>query len=220
MSNITVTTAATSRRLTTVPNVQAALDETGEETLFAQLIDRASAEVEKFCNQTFAQERVVELLGARGETILMLTRTPIVTVHEIKLDGDVVEASNYKVHDADAGTLFNSGGWTSTQMMRQGLTRWPEHVQDRLWSVDYTAGFLVPAAAGGSPAPNLPYDIEDATIETVKAMWKGKGRDPSVTSRRLGDWAESYGGGKQGSSISGRIPDSAKSLLLPWQRSA
>jgi hypothetical protein len=59
-------------------------------------------------------------------------------------------------------------------------------------------------------ARGLPWDLEDAAVETVRATYKGKSRDPHVTSEKLLTWGASYG--------SLYVPDTAMAVVNGYRR--
>ena len=63
----------------------------------------------------------------------------------------------------------------------------------------------------------LPGDIEQACLETVKAWYLGKGRDPGIVSRSVGDLSITYA---QPQNLPQTLPFSAIGLLGPWVRMA
>lgn len=151
---ISVTTPATTRRLTRVEHVLAeiAIPPTDHE-LIASLIDQASAAIERHCQRTFGREVVLETARAYGDNHLQLSRTPIVAVASVLFDGtDVI--LDYLVEDRDAGLLYRRAGWLSTASFHPGLTgrqRWPgwghplPDSEEARFSATYTGGYILPS---------------------------------------------------------------------------
>lgn len=63
----------------------------------------------------------------------------------------------------------------------------------------------------------LPGDIEKATLETVKAWYVGRQRDPNVVSKSVGDLSITYA---QPQNLPSTLPFPAVALLGPWVRLA
>jgi len=190
---ITTITAPSTSLLTTVSRVQAELGIEGDEVLLLALIRVATAAIEKYTSRKFAEERIAETFGVEGPTTqFFLTRHPIVALHSLTFNGALVDAAVYEVSDAEAGELFMAQGFTPTPIRVQGITLWTEGRVELLYEANYTAGYILPDAGPASPSPNLPADIEQAAVETVKARWQQKPRDSSVKSERIGDYAATY----------------------------
>lgn len=207
---ITVTAAAESLLLTTVPRLQVELDETGNEVELEILIAEASAAVERFTDRPFAKERVTETLEGFNRPKMILGRTPIVTVHEVQFKDTTVTSTSYSVDNAKAGVMFRKTGWLTTELLTQHIVLQPIGIGTRDWSFDYTAGYVLPSFSSTEDR-DLPYDIERAVIETAKAWRRSRDRDPTIKSEKIGDfWAASY--------KDQMLPDRVVSLLEPWRR--
>ena len=202
--SITVTTAASTRLLCSVTDV---LDEMSEDVLLVErFVAQASAAIERYCGMIFAQQRYTEILASERQTLMGLTRTPIVSLSSVTLDGEAV--TDYRIEDAEAGLLYRRerwggwGGWTAYD-----------------WTFIYVAGYLLPGQipidATGS---TLPGDIQRACIEATKIWWQEKeisGRVASKTLGLTGDRIE-----YRVSADKESLPPLAKNLLKPWRRLA
>ena len=166
-----VTTAARSRRLTSVRRVQDTLGlaATVDADLFGGLIDAASAAIESYTHRSFARETYSETLPGFGDIRLMLARTPIVAVSSVLCDSAVV--TDYSIDDAKAGFLYRRCGWWWTAQRYAGLTGggsyldqgWPMVRQEEpRYTVAYTAGYLLPYTATTISAAAADNSINDS----------------------------------------------------------
>lgn len=60
--------------------------------------------------------------------------------------------------------------------------------------------------------------LSRAVIETIKMFFAATGRDPSVTSEKIGDWAATYGGQTRTSSGLTVLPESVQNTLASMRR--
>lgn len=139
---------AKSTRLTTATKIKTELGVTGatEDAFIASLIDEASALVEMHTNRVFRREHVTEKLSGNGRTLLMVKeRLPLHTISEIRFNTDVVDASNYVLHDKDKGFIFRPEGWHPESITTHALGTTLLNMQpEKLFEVDYVGGFLLP----------------------------------------------------------------------------
>jgi hypothetical protein len=214
---ITITTPASSARLTSLEFVKAELDLTDstQDLELRRIIDQASNFIVSYCNRPFAKETLTETLGAAGDNILMLERTPIVSVNQISFDGTTIGSTTYEIDDAKAGFLFREIGWQGTQIWRHDITLQPTHRTRKKWSVGYTAGYICHASTE-SDDTTLPEDIERAATDLVKSWHLSRSENPNIKSQRTGDASESlFDGTNKGE---GGIPPSVTRLLAHYRR--
>lgn len=149
MNQITVTTAAVWRDLTTLEAVKRELciEHADHDEWLRVLVAEASEVLEEHTGRVIAREAVTEDLPAYGRTTLRLERTPLVLVSEVRFDAEVIAATDYSIHDAATSQLWRDASWTSTEVIRADLTRYlgPDPPKN-LWHVDYVAGWIVPRA--------------------------------------------------------------------------
>lgn len=212
--SLTIVTPADSRDLTTLAVVKEELqldldDETPDQHL-ERLIAQASAAIERWTGRVFARETVKETLPAVGRVNLVLSRTPIIAVTQVLIDGDAV--TDFSVRDAEAGFLFREAGWPSSERRGHNIAAFLTGETKDTIEVDYEGGYYLPGAEGIQD-PTLPADLERAAIETVKGWYLARERDPAIQSEKIGDfWSASY--------KVGEVPDSARALLAPYRRVA
>jgi hypothetical protein len=72
-----------------------------------------------------------------------------------------------------------------------------------LYVVTYDGGAYTPNQEdlNGAHTRALPWDLEDACVDLVRAAYLGKPQNPNVTGERLLDWNASYGVGMNDSTV-------------------
>lgn len=216
---ITIVSPASSRKLTVLGAVKSALELSGttHDAILDQTIDQASAAIAANCGREFARETVKETVAGHGGVFLAVGRTPIVSITAIReCDGVVtVPASDYVVHDAAVGLIRRKTGvwlWSAAQYVG-AVGRPVAGSEAAYYEVEYVGGYALPSMSG---TRDLPFDIERACIELVKAWFLGRGRDPSVQSEHANDvYNATYFGGGDGS-----FPPLVRDILAPWRRYA
>lgn len=211
---ITVTVPAADNLLTTRATVKTELGLTGtaDDALIDSFIQQVSDAIATYCGRVFPRQTYQETVAGYGDPILMLSRTPIVSVSSVSLSGDVI--TDYTIEDAGAGFLYRERGWIWTAGVGWQLTDYviPRSEAPK-FTVTYIAGYYLPSAGANR---NLPHDIEKAAIESVKAAYKARKRDPNVAEKKVGDLSIKWVAGSE----SGFLPVSALGRLEPWKRVA
>jgi hypothetical protein len=205
---ITVQTAATERRLTTVAAVQNELPVSVSPDKIDRRILAASAAIERFCDRIFARQTYVETINGDNSDTLMVTHTPIIGTPTVVSEGLAI--TDFEVSDAEAGWLFRETGWARGAWVEWNVestlidSRYPQY------SVTYEAGYKLP----GERDTDLPADIQEACIITVVQMIKRMQRDLDIKSKKVGDLSLTYGGSTDQAGIDeGAIPPMARALL-------
>jgi hypothetical protein len=154
-----------------------------EDAFLDRLIADASSALAAWAGRPLERSRAVERLPGVDGAILMLARTPVRVVHAVRLavPGRQVEtlpAGGWSLVDPDLGWLHRPDGTWAAPVMGTPV-----------WQVDYDGGWILP----GAPDRDLPEAIERACLETVKAAWFARRRDPRVTAERAdevysGEW--------------------------------
>lgn len=195
---LTVITPAATFDLTTLATVKAQLQitDSANDEVLRDLIAQASDAAGRFCHRVFGQERVVETFRCPSTVdVLIVERTPVVTIHSVAEAGNVLDPALYEC-DNGAGLLYR-------------LT--PSDVRRPWWctgriTVEYTAGWTLLSGA--------PYDLERAVILTVSAWWHGRTRDPLLRS----ETSEGVGGSSWiASADAGSLPPQAEALLVQFR---
>jgi hypothetical protein len=178
--------------LTTLNRVKAELRLSGaaDDDYLNGLIADASDALARWAGRTFDRARAVDGLRGYGGRFLTLPRTPVRAIYAVKLivlgGADLsLPPTSYQLLDAGLGTLVRFDGvWDWTAARSTGLNRQPRSGTELpLWQVDYEGGWTLPGAGGR----DLPEAIERACLETVKAAWFARLRDPNLTSERADD---------------------------------
>lgn len=216
--SLTVTSGPSSTDLTTKAEVKEELEitSTDDDQLFDDLIARASEAINRELGRGrdgLAEQTYEEQLGAHGDPYLTVSRTPVTNVASVTRDGEAV--TDVEIHDAEAGLLYRKDGFRSTEAATTHLgpaIRQP-HEAHPDYTVTYTAGWVMPGASGRT----LPHDLEKAAIETVKAWYKARDRDPDVASVALGDAQVDFRNDEKRRQA---LPASALELLAPFRRVA
>lgn len=153
---LSLTTIATTRRLTRLERVKQDLDITAStyDALLLRLIDEATAAIEAFCNRPygFARQVYSETLPGFGDVHLGLACAPLVAVSSVTYNStDTI--TDYSIADRDHALLYRRVGWAWTAQVDAGFTgrqRWPgfgnplPRSEEPLYTVAYTAGYLLP----------------------------------------------------------------------------
>lgn len=215
---LTVTTAATSRLLTSLAAVKQSLGitDTEQDTLINALIGRVSDEIVSYLNvktpddgavQTIGRETYVETIRNQpSEYGLFLSRRPLSSVTSLVEDTvTLTEGTHFQV---------NAGTGMLDRLSSDSITTWSF---DKL-VVTYVAGYLLPDDENS----NLPADIEEAAIYTVSSRMSdldtGAG-DREIRSESLdGVFSASYEttGAKRYSAHQG-LPQRAVALLAKYR---
>jgi hypothetical protein len=162
----------------------------------------------------------VDKVAAFGRPRLVLELTPIISVASVVLyDGTVV--TDFTIEDAENGFLYRDSSWPYTGNLRPGLlySDVDAGTERRNITATYAGGWVTPAqalASGGSLARSLPYDLEEACVQTCVGLHRRGGIDPNVASESLGDYSVSFRA--VSSAVGGIIPDSAVSILDRYKR--
>lgn len=196
MSITFASTESVDNRLTTVRNVTQTLDisSTGNIDYINRLIKAASFSIENYTEREFQYRTLTETLQAQNQRSLLLTRRPLRSVTQIKLDGSTISTTTYEIDNKEASILFRTSGvWTSTLLARSFIERMSYGVGLRDWSVQYVAGYILPnsTAYPGSTAA-LPDNIEEACVQTVKSWFLDRKNNPALKSEKIGDASETH----------------------------
>ncbi len=206
---VTVTTAPTATKLTTLARVKMELDitDSANDDLLNVKIDEASSDAEASLGFTVPRATVDETFW-RSEPIewpeyLVLNRAPVVSIDSIVIDGVILTDTTLYRLDPELGLLYalNSTGFPLPWYFYKSIV------------VSYTGGYLLP----GQTNRDLPVGIEGAVVDMVQSFWLAKGRDPllkrvdipGVVSREW--WVGSVG-------EAGELPPGIVTKLAPFRR--
>ena len=114
-----------------------------DEQELERTIARASNVIEAACQQRFNRARVTETVKSWGGVYLKLGRTPVVAVSTAMLRGAPI--IDFEIDDPAAGLLYRAAGWDWTNRQHFGFAEWYRPGDEEpLYSVTYTAGFILP----------------------------------------------------------------------------
>lgn len=207
-SVVTVSTAATATKLTTLERVKAELSITdgSKDVLLNAKIDEASSDAEAFLGFAVARETVVQTFWHEpfddSPAALLLNRTPVASISSVVLDDVTLDATRYR-YDAGTGELFalDVSGYPSSWCFCKSIL------------VTHAGGYLLP----GQDGRNLPVGIEGGVIDLVSDFWLAKGRDASVKSVEIpGVIRRDYWVGSVGEE--GELPPRVQMKLAPFRR--
>lgn len=135
---------------------------------------------------------VVEPKRGFGDFRLIMDRAPIVSIDSILLlniDGTTSSTFASDTYEIDGnpenGIIFRPAGWIWTAGTTASIKSDPMAGSERrAIQVTYTPGYITPQQEDdGVGTRNLPYDLEQAAIDSIVALWRGSSRDRSIASK-------------------------------------
>ncbi len=237
MAFLAITTAPTNILFASLADVKADLGitDSANDAVLLRMIKQTSAEMvtaacrrEQSLGNPFARAEYTEKASGSGDQILQLARYPIVEIDTVLLDG-VTPVTDYEVYSADAGQLWREAGWDMDDAPEWMLTaRRSGRRGPALYTVTYTAGYLMWDEAGAAVGVNLPHDIQSVCIEFAKEKYYARARDKELRSRTVGEVSESYGGASAAGGIGSRgggsgagmiqgVPSELWARMTPWR---
>jgi hypothetical protein len=169
-SSIEIITPAPSYGLTEVSTIKTALGitDSSQDARLYGIIRAVSDLVCSYCGRAFALEEVKESVGGVGLPDLLLSRTPITEITSVNFDDG--EFNDWVILDREAGIVQATSGWASTEYDWTTISYGPAPYMRYLWEFTYKGGYVLP----GWPSPakrTLPYDLEMAVVDMVKAQY-------------------------------------------------
>lgn len=171
--------ALAANALTTLATVKAELGLTGSaenDSVLERLINAASDAAERYCRRSFSRATVTdERVKGFARPRLMLARTPVVSVTSITINGSTVDSAGYYIESAEAGIVYRKAGWQSTALPAAGLVvqDLEPGTEEALYLCTYVGGYQTPGQGG---TRTLPYDLEQAVLDTVVNLWRNRGK--------------------------------------------
>lgn len=187
---ITVVVPAQNFDLTTLDSLKERLKITGssKDTLLSRTIIGVSKSLVRKLGRGFARETVTETVKGYGTTQLLLSRSPIVSVTSILLDG-VTPILDYVIEDAEASILYRRAGWNwgvINGFMGVGFNPVPNSEESN-FTVEYEAGYILPSWST-PPAVDLPEDVEDLALDYMHFLYRNRdNKDLDIRSYTIGD---------------------------------
>ncbi len=178
--------------LATVKNVLGITD-TAQDDELTRMINAVSQTMARFCNRRFDHSAAItEKIAGFGGRLMMISRTPLLNIAEVKINDTVVE--DVSIYNADEGFIYRKTGWPWSVRSRSNYGYEPLPGDEELnVEVTYEGGYVTPAQAAGSALDRtLPYDLEQLCIDAVVSATKGAGENKFVTSESLMSASYSY----------------------------
>lgn len=207
-SILTVTTAATVTKLTTLERVKLELkiENNASNTILNAKIDEASDDIGAALGFSVPSEAVSETFWHEAQDslpeYLTLNRYPVSAVASVTVDDVAIDSTLYRL-DAKTGLLYrlDASGYPCGWCFCKSIV------------IAYTGGYVLPGANGR----DLPFGIEGGCIDLVQSFWQGRGRDPSVKSEEIpGVRTVQYWVGSIGEE--GELPPSVQAKIAPYRR--
>ncbi len=175
-----------SNALTNLADVKQALNlntSTDYDELLETLTNAASKAIAAFCQRDFVSQSYTEYYDGTGTGDLVLNQRPIVTLTSVWEDSDrefgsddlLTEADDDIVVDYTAGIISKIG----SSILSDSDATWSSGIQSV--KVTYTAGYTT-----------VPFDVQQACIETVMHWYNNRGR-LGLSSMSLGGVSVSFG---------------------------
>ena len=142
-------------------------EDTGSDNVLLQLINQASASIERALGRKLRRSIYVERLKGTGTQYLMVENYPIVSVAFIKQAGVLIDPGLYDITvQGNAGVIYKDDGWTYygyPQGLAGDLMTGSRNIE-----VQYTAGYILPWEATEEMPADLPADLEGLAQEMVQ----------------------------------------------------
>ena len=184
----------------------------------------ASELIESWCGRSFRYAAgFVERVKGEGWPSITLSKTPVISIASIVLDGSTIPSDAYSLTDADRGRVYRPDGWAWTASLLASAS--PERVtgtEEAAFVVTYTAGFVLPNdsvqnPAGASP---LPSSVVEACLLWAAELHLGRGSRGDVVSEQVGDASIAYAVNSIEERRGGQPPPAVTKLLGPFRRYA
>ena len=201
----------TERALTTLTAVKSelgiSLEDTAQDDILIRRINAVSDQIIKYCGRYFHFEQVVEKVAGHAGRNILVSRTPIVELVEVKIGDTTI--NDAVVGDAKAGVLFrrSSWPWSVAKASPYSADPYPGSERQNI-EVTYTGGYVTPyqVEQDATLTRTLPYDLEQLVLDAVAGSYLSKGEDKSIVSESLMSASYKYdrrSGGLPGSVIEG-----------------
>jgi hypothetical protein len=185
---ITVITPAQDFDLTTLANLKSRLKITDAslDSELTRMITGVSKSLMRKINRQLARETVRETVKGYGDTQLMLSRSPVISVSSVLEDG-VTPVLDYSIEDPESSILYRRSGWSwgvVNGFTGVGFNPLPNS-EEANYTIEYEAGYYLPNWTPGTP--DLPEDIEDLALDYMHFLYANRNEeDPSIRSYSIG----------------------------------
>lgn len=218
-----VCTSSTESALMSVDAYKAAakITTTSDDSMLQSLLDRATALIEGYIGYPLRRQVYEETIAGYGSNDLIVSRTPLLAIESLSLSTNVIASTGYFIENERAGFIHCDLGWPWSPGMHIDLTLTPiPRTEAKTYTAIYEAGYCINGSTAdgwlttGYPVPS---EVEAAMTMTVDFLSKSAGRDPSITSKTIGDLSISYAGRRGFSGQDGvpsiGLPDTAKGYV-------
>lgn len=199
--------------LTTLAAAADVLGVSSSDAKLPRLIGAASGAIRRYLDRPqlhYGAAIVEKLPGFDGQVRMYLGVVPLISVASVVLpDGSTLDPADYTVESLEAATLYRAAGWPYTGLCDNGGRLYGEA---KTIVVTYAGGWVTPAQSG---TRNLPFEIEEACLLTVSALYRKQGIDPTIASESLGDYSVTFATATEGDWV---IPPAAQALLSTHRR--
>lgn len=169
------------------------------DAVLERIINGASDSIEKYCGRKFARAAALsERVKGYGTELIHLERTPVETLTSITIDGTTVDASEYRLRDAEVGSVWRRNLWPWTAGTDDSVAPHPRAgFEEDSIVVVYTGGY---ALAQNDRTPGTyaqPYDLEEACLQLAVHRYRVRGRNLGLLGETVGNASRQYAGGEQ-----------------------
>jgi hypothetical protein len=222
-----VCTSSTETTLLSLESYKTAIGttSTADDGKILAALARATSLVEAYVGYPLRRQVYSESVPGYGGNELRVSRVPIHAIESVLYSMEQVDPTSYEIGDAEAGFIHRPMGWPWTAGVEYDLG---PHIVPKSelnsFTATYEAGFCVNGSTAdgwlttGEP---VPADIESSLVTAATFLYKSAGRDPSVTSKRIGDLSITYQGSNQpgqGGAVSVGLPLEVKGMLAKYVR--
>jgi hypothetical protein len=215
---IEVIDAAPDTLLTTLATVKSILGITdnAQDANLTSMIGAASDFATRYCGREFAKQTIKESIIGKGMPEILLSLTPIISVTTVEFDDAAVD--DWVMYDDKAGIIQRRAKFTSTQFPSASIDYAPSSYGEKRWHVTYVGGYVLPGWTGQGTR-TLPYDLERAIVDMVKAQVASAKFSGTMKSYKIGDTSITWDtGSSETANVSALVPNSALAVLNYYRR--
>jgi hypothetical protein len=186
---------------------------TDNDDLMTDVLKNATGAIESYLGRTLRRQTYYEKVASYGSMFLQVSNTPVQSISRILKDDFLVSSTEYEIARAESGSIYRQYGWSWTAGTVTDLVPHALPGTERLsFAVEYKGGYV--ESTSTSTDLGMPPSIVQATIEVGKAWYSGRGRNPLVKMKKVGDYSIEYND-QMGKA---ELPKSALALLQDFQR--
>lgn len=202
--------------LTDVSTAQSELGVSGSTSALERYIHRFSDLFREATGRPWHRlAEYTEKVESRGGHRLIVERTPIHSIVEIKIDGDTIDADDYEIEEPDKGYIrkvSSSTSWEHTLTGRRRVEGYATGSEETV-EVTYDGGYATPVQVsnGTHTSPELPKSIEGAVLDSVVNAFRAQGAPTNRDSESIDGASVSFvtGGASNTATVQGqKVSDS------------